>query len=192
MDTQAVFHYLCENRRSADDIPDHKGPGVYAIFAACPDCLPGIKLPQSGLVYVGHGKDLAKRTGDHFTAQKNRPSSPRQKNRPSSPRRSLGALLKSKLGLKAEPWSGGRSESNYRNYRFADNGEEDLSAWMRRNLRCAIYPFNGDTGALEKQLIEENEPPLNLKDWPNPYKEEIEKLRKQCREEAKRTLSGSA
>ncbi len=194
MDTQAVFHYLCENRRSADDIPDHKGPGVYAIFARSTGCLPGIKLEKSRLVYVGHGKDLAERTGDHFTEQKSGRS---------TLRRSLGALLKSELGLKAEPWSGGRSESNYTNYRFADNGEADLSAWMRRDLTCAIYPFNGDTETLkkrlktlEKQLIEENEPPLNLKSWPNrypnPYKEEIEELRKQCREEAKRTLSGSA
>ena len=119
------------------------------------------------------GRNVGKRS-NHFTAG----SGSR------SPRRSLGALLKSKLGLKVEP-SGEK-------YRFADNGEACLSAWMRRNLRCAIYPFNGDRRTLEKRLIEENKPPLNLTGWPNPYKEEIEELRKQCREEAKRTLSGSA
>ena len=39
--------------------------------------------------------------------------------------------------------------------------------------------------ALEKRLIAENAPPLNLNKWPNPQKPYIEQLRKACRLEAK-------
>lgn len=186
MDTESVFRFLSDHRRSADDIPERPEPGVYALFAAQPDCLPGITLPQSGLVYVGQSSKLAKR--NHFTA--------RHSGR-SSPRRSLGALLKSELGLTAEPRSQRRSDQRrYSHYRFGGDGETRLSEWMRRNLTCAIHPFDGDTKCLEQKLIEENEPPLNLQGWPedrpNPQKAQIDNLRKACREEAKRTRSGSA
>lgn len=193
MDMESVFRSPSDNRRSADDIPAHPEPGVYALFAARPDCLPGITLPQSGLVYVGQSGDLAER--NHFTAQDSGFS---------SPRRSLGALLKPELGLTAEPRSPGRSEKNYEKYRFGGDGETRLSEWMRRNLTCAIHPLDGDMKKLEKRLIKlelkklekrlirKNEPPLNLTVWPNPQKQKIQALRNMCKEEAKRTWSGSA
>ncbi len=51
---------------------------------------------------------------------------------------------------------------------------------------CAIFPFAGDSRILEKRLIKENEPPLNLTDWRNPQKAQIQALREVCKEEAKR------
>ncbi len=173
-DTESVFRFLHDHIFCPDDIPDYPEPGIYAIFATLPECLPGIVLPPSGLLYLGQSGDLAER--NHFTMRHSGFS---------SPRRSLGALLKSPLRLNAEPRSSGRSERNYRNYRFAGGGEERLTAWMQRHLRCAVYPFSGDTEDLKKRLIKENEPPLNLTHWRNPQRTQIENLRKACRQEAK-------
>ena len=180
IDARDVFRLLCDNRLCPDGIPDRPAPGVYAIFAKTPDCLAGIVLPQNGLVYVGLSGNLAKR--NHFKADHSGFS---------SPRRSFGALLKSELRLTAEPRSPGRSKANYERYRFGGNGERRLSAWMRCSLMCAIHPFDGDCAILEKRLIKENEPPLNLTGWCNPQKARIQELRKACREEAKLTWSAS-
>ena len=77
-------------------------------------------------------------------------------------------------------------DSSDKNYRFAGDGEERLTAWMQRNLTYAIRPFNRDTQILERRLIRENAPPLNLTLWPNPQRAQIQALRKVCQEEAKR------
>ena len=180
IDTESVFRSLSNRRFRPDDIPEHPEPGVYAIFAAQLECLPGIVLPPSGLVYVGQSSDLAHR--NHFRMAHSGFS---------SPRRSLGALLKSPLRLQAAPRSSGHSKKNYENYRFAGDGEERLTAWMRCNLSYAIYPYNGDTENLEKQLIKENAPPLNLTYWRNPQKKQIQTSRKACKQEARLIWSAS-
>ncbi len=175
-----IFRFLCDNRLHPDDIPNRPEPGVYAILAETSDCLLGIVLPQSGLVYIGQSGNLAER--NHFEIANSGFS---------SPRRSLGALLKSTLRLTAEPRSPGLSPTNYRNYRFVSDGEARLSVWMRRSLVCAIYPFKGDSKVLEKRLIQDNEPPLNLTHWRNPQKARIQELRKVCKDEAKLVWSAS-
>ena len=179
-DARAVFRFLCDNRFYPDDIPDKSAPGIYAIFAETPDCLPCIVLPPSRLVYIGQSGNLAKR--NHFKAEHSGFS---------SPRRSFGALLKSALCLTAEPRSLGSSPKNYKNYRFGGDGETRLSAWMRRSLMCTLYPFDGDPKMLEKRLIKENEPPLNLTVWSNPQKARIQIQRRVCKEEAKLIWSAS-
>ena len=172
-DARVVFRTLSANRACADDVQERPEPGVYAIFAGVRDCLPGIVLPESGLVYIGLSSNLAER--NHFQAKYSGFS---------SPRRSLGAILKSDLSLSAEPRTG-PSQANYKNYRFAGDGEKRLTAWMRQNLRYSVHPYEGDLNALEKRLIVENEPPLNLIKWPNPQKPHIENLGRACRLEAK-------
>ena len=57
---------------------------------------------------------------------------------------------------------------------------------MRQNLLCAIRPFDGDVASMEKRLIKDYEPPLNLIGWHNPQKKQIQALRDACKEEAKR------
>ena len=180
IDSRAVFRFLCDHRACPERIPDETRPGVYAIFAQEPECLPGIAVPQSGLLYIGLSGDLAKR--NHFEARHSGFS---------SPRRSLGAVLKRELGLSAEPRSAGRSPTNYANYRFGGDGETRLSEWMRRSLTCAIYVLDGNPNILERRLIEENEPPLNLTGWPNPQKPRIQSLRSICKEEARLVWSAS-
>ena len=169
-----VFPHLSSNRDSVANIPDHPDPGVYAIFAKDPDRLPGIVLPSSGLGYVGRSSNLERR--NHFKAIHSGFH---------SPRRSIGAILKTELCLTAIPRAPGASETNYKNFRFTDDGEQRLSQWMRSNLEYAIYPFDGDINQLETQLIRENEPPLNLTKWRNPQKQKIQALRNTCKEEAK-------
>ncbi len=169
-----VFRNLFTTRDSVPNIPDHPDWGVYAIFAKDPNCLPGIVLPSSGLVYIGLSTDLEQR--NHFKAKHSGFH---------SPRRSIGAILKTKLHLNAIPRAAGDSETNYKKFRFDDYGEQRLSRWMRSNLEYSIYPFDGDVDQLETQLIRDNDPPLNLTKWPNPQKRKIQALRNTCKEEAK-------
>ncbi|GEM_PF-768839 len=176
-DIRTVFRYFLENRLCSDDLAAHRGAGVYAIFAETQQCLPNIELPQSGLLYIGQSGNLAHR--NHFKEKYKRPS---------TVRRSLGAILKSELELNAEPRLTGRSPSNYKNYCFGDQGETCLSKWMKKNLTCAIFLLDSDEHVrkiIEKRLIKEYEPPLNLINWQNPQKKMIEKLREDCREKAK-------
>ncbi len=169
-----AFHRLSQIRGSVADIPDRAAPGVYAIFVKDRTCLPGVDLPSSGLLYIGLSSDLAKR--NHFKARDSGFH---------SPRRSIGAILKTSLNLTAVPRGRGRSETNYRNFRFTEDGEERLTDWMRSNLEYSIYPYDGDVAQLETQLIRDNEPPLNLTKWRNPQKRSIQALRDSCKAEAK-------
>lgn len=174
---EEVFRYLSSHRSSPDIIPNSPEPGLYAIFAASPGCLPDIVLPETGLVYIGQSGHLAQR--NHFKPNNGHSGF-------SSPRRSLGSILKTELSLIAEPRAAGRSETNYKNFRFAGYGEERLSEWMHQNLLCAICRFDGDIASIEKRLIEDYEPPLNLTGWRNPQKTRIQGLRNACKEEARR------
>jgi hypothetical protein len=169
-----VFRYLLDHRDSVANIPDNASSGVYGVFAKNGDCLPDVDLPRGGLVYIGLSSDLEQR--NHFKARHSGFS---------SPRRSIGAILKKALNLTAIPRAPGLSETNYKNFRFAEDGEDRLTQWMRVNLEYSIYPFDGDVDELERRLIVENEPPLNLIKWRNPQNQKIRALRKACIEEAK-------
>lgn len=169
-----VFRHLSDNRDSVANIPDHPAAGVYAIFAKSAKCVSGIDLPSSGLVYIGLSSDLEQR--NHFKAKNSGFH---------SPRRSIGAILKTQLDLTAIPRASGASETNYKSFRFSDDGEERLTRWMRSSLEYSIYPFDGDVDQLETRLIRENEPSLNLTKWRNPQKQKIQALRNVCKEEAK-------
>ena len=173
-DIRTVFQFFFENRLCSDDLPMHMDNGVYAIFVETPQCLPNVVLQQKELLYIGRSDNLAGR--NHFKMKSSGFS---------SPRRSLGAIIKSELKLNAEPRSTGRSPSNYKNYCFGSEGETRLSKWMRQNLKCAIYPLDSDVQVIEKRLIKEYEPPLNLTNWRNPKKKMIQNLRTVCKEEAK-------
>lgn len=151
-----VFRYLSDHRDSVANIPDHPSSGIYAIFAKNEDCLPDIDLPLGGLVYIGRSSHLEQR--NHFKAKHSGFH---------SPRRSIGAILKKTLNLTATPRAPGPAENNYSNFRFTDEGEARLTAWMQSKLEYSIYPFPGDVDELERRLIVENEPPLNLNKWRN-------------------------
>ena len=161
-------------RAPVRDIPEIAAPGLYAIFARAGVPLGAIHLPDDGIVYIGQSGNLAQR--NHFRAVHSGFH---------SPRRSMGAILKESLNLKPIPRSLGRSKTNYDRFRFTDEGEAALSAWMAENLEYAIFPATGDLLAMEGQAIRSAEPPLNLNKWKNPQKTLIESLRKVCKDEAK-------
>ena len=165
-DPVAVYAYLKANRKDPD--PAVVKPGDCALFARDRTCLPGIMLPEDGLVYIGVLRDhfWVSHSGFH------------------SPRRSLGAILKRQLGLVAIQRGSGPLKSNFDNFRFTVEGEDLLSQWMRENLQYAEFSFDGDREILKKQLIRIGKPPLSLMNWPNSQKVDIRALRKICREEA--------
>jgi hypothetical protein len=159
-------------------------PGVYAVFLDRLGLLPGFLTGEGSLLYIGMTAD---RTGErnHFEHANSGFS---------SPRRSLGALLKAQLHLRAIPRSRGVSSSNWTNYRFTDEGEAALTLWMRKNLSMSHVSLSGSKAEIErveKQLIAYLKPPLNLKDNPGgSARSQLEALRKACREEARAASLG--
>jgi len=174
---EEILDALRANAVPLDDVRAPSAPGVYAWFLDDAHVLPS--LPDQGRdpIYVGLSSDLAIREyNTHFKAGQSGFS---------TMRRSLGALLKDELHLRAQPRGTGASATNYRNYRFDDAGEAVLSGWMREHLRVAVHPCV-DPDEIETDLIALACPPLNLTKWANPHAAEIKALRKECVEEAKR------
>lgn len=170
---EEVFRCLQDRRDLASNIPDRAGPGVYAIFAPDPNCLLPIQIPYFDIVYIGLASDLQKR--NHFNASSSAGH---------SPRRSLGAILKDKLQLRAIPATSTDPEICSAKFRFDNADEKCLTDWMNCNLEYAIYPFDGDIRELERGLIGFAQPPLNLKDWANPQKGMVREMRDRCKKEA--------
>ena len=154
--------------------------GVYAVFTTARSALAPFAEPEDGLIYIGRSTDLAVREFDtHFDSSGNGFS---------TVRRSLGAILKQPLSLRAVPRSSGSSESNVRNFIFTPDGEERLTDWMLRNLEVAVH-VAADIEQLEPLLIRQLRPLLNLNRWPNPDRAAIKRLRKMCADEARTVRS---
>lgn len=171
-----IVQALLDGRNGISENPTTSNErGIYAIFTKHRDCLPGIDVPESGVVYVGMTEDslvsrnhfLAKHSGFH------------------SPRRSLGAILKQELGLEAAPRSPGPSPKNFDCYSFFGDGEQRLSEWMNQNLDHAVVELRSELRNIEKAVISEMQPPLNLTGWTNPQKRHIMDLRSVCKAEAR-------
>ncbi len=159
------------------DIPAVDAAGVYALFLTDPSALPGLTIPASGVLYVGMTESSLE-VRNHFAHGDSGFS---------SPRRTLGALLKNALQLVAIRRGTGPSPRNITNYRFPGDGEQRLSAWMAQNLRYSLARVTGSVGAVERRLIGELQPPLNLTHWLNPQRPHLKSLRQACRAEAAAT-----
>ena len=170
----SIFDQLSTIRDSVENTSERSGSGIYAIFAKKLDCLPEIILPSSGIIYVGVSTRLESR--NHFKLKHSGFS---------TIRRSIGAILKDELNLSAEPRSKGKSTTNYKNFRFAGDGEKRLSLWMQSNLEYSVIELGGNLNEIETCLISENVPPLNLTNDENCQSKHIEELRNLCKEEAK-------
>lgn len=175
-----IVKALLDSRNAISETPTTSNEtGIYAIYAKHRDCLPGIDVPETGVIYVGMTEDsLASR--NHFLAKKSGFH---------SPRRSLGAILKQELELEAVPRSPGLSPKNYDCYSFSGDGEQRLSAWMGQNLDYAVVELNSCLRTIEKTVISEMQPPLNLTGWLNLQKRHIMDLRSACKAEAKAARS---
>jgi hypothetical protein len=177
VDLAALLDHLSAKQSHVTDLEAPAAPGVYAFFVIPDHGVPGITQPGDDPLYIGISKNLAQREFDtHFAAGQSGFS---------TLRRSLGALLSNQLDLHARPRGTGASDSNYRCYRFDDQGEQRLSDWMAINLRVGIQPV-ANPKAIEKDLIALACPPLNLTHWSNPDAPTIKTARKACVDEARR------
>src|SRR5215211_5118690 len=130
---------MFEQQYRWDELPQADGPGVYAYFLANESTLPAIQIGPAGLVYVGMtASSLDSRC--HFNHSHSGFS---------TFRRSLGAILKQALDLKAQPRSSGQSPTNTRNFRFDEDGEARLTEWMRDDLRYAHMAIDKNVEAVE-------------------------------------------
>lgn len=157
-----------------DERPPSNAPGIYAYFPNSLDALGAISIPTSGPLYIGM-TDSSLDARSHFEHAHSGFS---------TLRRSLGAILKDQLRLRALPRAPGRSRTNIINYRFDDDGEGRLTEWMRENLTYSYREITGNVAAAEKDAIRSAWPPLNLKDWKNDQRGEIKRLRALCATEA--------
>ena len=164
--------------KSAWTASEHEGHGFYAIFLKKGGKLPGIDVPEDGLIYVGKTE-----TGFH---QRDHFAPPKGHSGYCTLRRSLGAVLKHQLRLAARPRSGLYDrKSTFLNYRFDDAGEERLSEWMKSNLQIARIPFENQVAMAEKMMIDLFLPPLNLKGVHTATSKQVKALRRVCFEEAR-------
>ncbi len=178
METRDVLTKLDNTRAPINKLNAPPASGVYAIFLKEGARLHLEDLPSNGLIYVGTSSNLSTREYDtHFASGKTGFS---------TLRRSIGALLKRDLKLKAIPRGAGNSPTNYRNYCYTTDGEERLTTWMKANLEIGVCSVSGNYKEVEAELITELKPVLCLKGWPNPVAAYIKNLRKKCVEEAQK------
>jgi hypothetical protein len=177
VDAEHVLQRLAGNATQLEHLVAPAEAGVYAYLLADGAELPGVSNPGSEPVYVGVSSNLAEREFDtHFAAGKTGFS---------TLRRSIGAILKDQLSLRARPRGTGISTTNFTNYRFDDSGEHRLSAWMHAYLLVAVEPI-AEPEDLERDLIALACPPLNLNGWRNPEAATIKAMRRACADEARR------
>ncbi|QYH34588.1 GIY-YIG nuclease family protein [Salinibacterium sp. M195] len=85
-------------------------------------------------------------------------------------RRSLAALLRGPLHLVAIPRNVAKP-GNFTNFALEQTGDEQLTEWMQSNLRIAVWAAPESVSSLvlvERAILARLQPPLNLKDVPNP------------------------
>jgi len=100
-------------------------------------------------------------------------------------RRSLGAILKADLNLRASPRVPDPGRKNVANYRFADNGGKALSTWIADNLLAKFTEVTtGRISDPERDLVKDLQPPLNLEKWKNTQRRSVMELRAMCASEA--------
>jgi hypothetical protein len=186
MTTPESIDRVVEQLQSSQRLPRERQPvtpGVYGLFVQAYDGSaenPGY-IDEWELFYIG----MTAGGRDHFGYSHSGLS---------SPRRSLGALLKDKLKLRAIPRGTGKSRSDFTNYRFEPQGELALTDWMYEHLKVSHVPVAGGKGQIhdmENQLLARLKPPLNLTGYPtNNLRRALREKRQLCRDEA-RAAAGS-
>ena len=176
---EGALRDLRRTRLAAKESLPPPSSGVYAIYIRPKGLLAPFVEGANGLIYIGRSVNLADREfEEHFcTTSTGR----------STLRRSLGALLRNQLSLKAMPRAAGPSETNVRNYRFGPDGEARLTDWMCEHLEIGFHP-SSKYRSLEDCLVPQLRPLLNLTKWSNPHRAEIRRLRRVCAEEARSIL----
>ncbi|WP_454656225.1 GIY-YIG nuclease family protein [Bosea beijingensis] len=163
-----------------DERPPSRAAGIYAYFIDDLGALRPISVPPGTPLYIGMTESsLDARC--HFEHTHSGFS---------TLRRSLGAILKDQLRLRALPRTPGPSRTNVLCYRFDTDGESRLTEWMSKNLDYSYREITGNIAMAEKDAIMSACPPLNLKGWKNDQGDEIKRLRALCAAEA--SLAGGS
>lgn len=173
---EAASQTLLRTRSAIGKLVAPPESGVYAIYLRTKGLLAPFAEGENGLVYIGLSTNLANREFEQHFSSENTGFS--------TLRRSLGAILKHSLALRAIPRAPGPSETNCRNYCFLANGESRLTDWMCEHLEVGVFA-SLKFEELEKFLMKELRPLLNLKGCPNPHRDEIKRLRRLCADEAR-------
>jgi len=155
-----------------NDLPNHKG--LYIITANNISCLPDILkeaeykfYEERPIIYVGMSNRgfRARDYKNHFKGTA----------RNSTLRKSLGVFML--LNKEYEV-------NNPLKYKFKSDDERSLTMWMMENL-WLHYLICENPEEIEKQLINELSPPLNLKDNHNEINKEIRRQLKAMRNNKK-------
>ena len=171
-----VVRNLSSSRSRPSNLISPEKPGIYAIYLREMDHNGWFADKAGEAVYVGVSGNLKQRDFDtHFSSGKSGFS---------TLRRSLGAILRNELELECYPRSPGASTTNVTNYKFDPAGEHRLTLWMAENLDIGVCPTEDRIDDLEKLVISELRPLLNLKGWENPDRSAIRDLRSACKAEA--------
>jgi hypothetical protein len=161
-----LWNTLLATRCKADRVAENSSPGIYALFLDG-GTLGGILPSDDGLLYIGMTESSLTARNHIFHASSGF----------STLRRSLGAILKADLDLKAIPRSPGSKGSQFK---FLPDGERRLTDWMKTHLSYGAIPVTSDISQIESRLILDHKPPLNLKGWKNPQSALIKSLRAHC------------
>jgi hypothetical protein len=161
-----------------------EAPGLYRLFLQRAGALSGTILdqePEGALLYIGKAEEdgLRCRHEEQHLGEDSGWS---------TFRRSLGAVLREKLGLKPVPR---RRGPHMDNYSFSLDGEHQLTKWMLQNLAVswATPGPTVDLAAEEKCLIEDLQPALNIThNRKGKYVPALKRLRKVCRDEVRSSL----
>lgn len=164
---ETLWSELLASRCKADRVAESSSSGIYALWLDN-GVLTGIEPADEGLLYIGM-TEAGLTSRNHFI----HPSSGF-----STLRRSLGAILKAELKLTAIPRS---ARSGRHHFKFLPDGEQGLTNWMQTNLSYACAHLASDVRKIERQLILDRRPPLNLTGWKNPQAQLVKSLRALCR-----------
>jgi hypothetical protein len=154
-------------------------PGLYAICASAATWreLDLGQPPDNRPLYIGKAEDsLASRDlRGHFGMRERKKPSPTGS---STLRRSFAALLADSRGYRGMPRNP-ENPSHFSNYGLSVADDEDLSAWMRRSLRIALWPHDDSAAldAIETAALKRLLPPLNLNKVVTPWKKEVKDAR---------------
>lgn len=156
-------------------------PGLYAIYGGAEEWVElGLGTPQDDRpLYVGKSessladRDLRTHFGNGRTGS-------------STVRRTFAALLHDALGLRGIPRNPARPE-RFANYGLSPEHDRLLTAWMRARLTLAVCPGDGpvELTMIERVVLREWQPPLNLKDVETPWLATVREARRLLAAEAR-------
>ena len=170
-DPQSVADVLFGRRHGSTDINAIHWPGIYALFIDVRTALAPLTVPDSGLLYIRLSISKTE-LRNQFTGSST-----------STLRRSLGALLKGELELKVLPHHESESSRAKKEYLFDKVSEHRLSDWMERHVAFGFAPAQRDLRLIERRLIKQHQPALNLTSWSNPQRRLLSELRRDCADE---------